>query len=215
MGMFMDMVEKYLDQNQTCTILDLGGTVEYWKTWSEVFDLSKVEVICLNMFDQPADPAMPNVRGIKGDACNLEAYSDQEFDIAFSNSCIEHVGGWRNMSRFASELRRVSKSYFVQTPNFWFPIEAHARTPVIHWLPDQITYRLHMLFKAGFYPKANDVNGAMEIVEDAKLLDHQQMKTLFSDAHIHREKFYGLTKSLVAIRDQAPAVGSEVHLKAA
>ena len=200
MAAFLKLVDEYVEVNQSCTILDLGGTVEYWQTWGSAFDLSKVEVLCINTFDQLASPEMPNVRCVKGNACNLSDYQDQEFDIVFSNSCIEHVGGWRAMSEFASEVRRVGKSYFIQTPNFWFPIEAHARMPFIHWLPDQITYRLHLLTKAGYYPKADSVNSAMQIVEDAKLLDFNQMQCLFSDAEIRREKFMGVTKALIAVR---------------
>lgn len=200
MGAFLKLVDEYVAANQSCTILDLGGTVEYWQTWASAFDLSRVEVLCINTFDQLASSDMPNVRCVKGNACDLSDYQDQQFDIVFSNSCIEHVGGWRAMSDFAAEVRRVGKSYFIQTPNFWFPIEAHARMPFIHWLPDQITYRLHLLTKTGFYPKADSVNSAMQIVEDARLLDFNQMQCLFSDAEIRREKFMGFTKALVAVR---------------
>lgn len=206
---FWNLVETYLSKGRICRILDLGGTIEFWRTWSSVFDLRQTEIVCINTFDQPADLVLPNVTCIKGDACNLSQFADSAFDVVFSNSCIEHVGAWPQMSRFASEVRRVGTSYFIQTPNFWFPIEAHARMPFIHWLPDQITYRLHMMTKAGFYPKADDVQSAMEIVEDARLLDIRQMRTLFPDAEIQKEKFFGLTKALVAVRQKKPVAGQQ------
>ncbi len=40
----------------------------------------------------------------------------------------------------------------------------------------------------------------MAAVEDATLLDKQQMRFLFPDAELVYEKFFGLTKSLAAIR---------------
>ena len=36
-----------------------------------------------------------------------------------------------------AEIRRVaSAAYWVQTPNFWFPIEPHFLVPAWHWLPE-------------------------------------------------------------------------------
>jgi hypothetical protein len=34
-----------------------------------------------------------------------------------------------------AESRRVARSSFITTPNRWFPIETHTRTPLVHWLP--------------------------------------------------------------------------------
>jgi hypothetical protein len=136
----------------------------------------------------------------QGDACDLSFAGDGEFDIAFSNSVIEHVGLWRDMQKMANEVRRVGKMYLVQTPYFWFPIEPHARTPFIHWLPDSMKYRIVMWRKCGYWGKQDSVSAAVETVQSAIMLDGRQMKSLFPDAEVRRERFLGLTKSLIAER---------------
>jgi len=71
----------------------------------------------------------------EADGCNLAAFADHSFDIAHSNSVLEHVGSWARMVQFAKEVSRVSEKYFVQTPNYWFPIEPHFVTPFFQWFP--------------------------------------------------------------------------------
>ena len=48
---------------------------------------------------------------------------------------IEHVGDAQSQRRFAREVARVGRAYWVQTPNRWFPVEQHLLTPFVHWLP--------------------------------------------------------------------------------
>lgn len=37
-----------------------------------------------------------NVSSVAGDATDLGEYGDKQFDLVFSNSVIEHVGGMQN-----------------------------------------------------------------------------------------------------------------------
>lgn len=55
----------------------------------------------------------------------MKQFQDNEFDAVFSNSVIEHVGDYEAQRQMANEIMRVGKRYFVQTPNFYFPIEPH------------------------------------------------------------------------------------------
>nr|WP_196220727.1 methyltransferase domain-containing protein [Roseibium hamelinense] len=183
----------------------MGGTLEFWNVWNTFFDYEKLEIVCVNLPAQSMAAPHSNVRYLQGNACDLSDFEDKAFEVAFSNSVIEHVGSWANMQRFANETARVAKSYFVQTPNFWFPVEPHARLPIVHWLPNQINYRIHMATKAGFYAKAANVGEAMVSVEDAELLDARQMAYLFPDADIKHERVLGLSKSILATRHQTPA----------
>jgi hypothetical protein len=64
--------------------------------------------------------------------------SDQEYDIAFSNSVIEHVGDWERQAAFASEIRRVGKNLWIQTPAKECPIEPHYLAP-----PDPLSAQKH------------------------------------------------------------------------
>ena len=63
-------------------------------------------------------------------------FADREFDVAFSNAVVEHVGGRTDQERFVRELCRVAKRIFVTTPNRLFPVDPHTLLPVVHWLPD-------------------------------------------------------------------------------
>lgn len=40
-------------------------------------------------------------------------------------------------------------------------------------------------------------------IQSAVLLDYRMLATLFPDATIHRERFLGLVKSLIAVRNAA------------
>lgn len=84
--------------------------------------------------DSPNAPPPSQFSYVQGDGRNLP-YTNNEFDIVFSNSVIEHVGTFEDQKRFAEEIRRVAKSYWVQTPNRHFPVETHLIAPFIHFLP--------------------------------------------------------------------------------
>ena len=71
---------------------------------------------------------------VAGDGRSLP-FRDGSFDVVFSNSVIEHVGDAASQRRFAREVARVGRAYWVETPNRWFPVEQHLLTPLVHWLP--------------------------------------------------------------------------------
>jgi SAM-dependent methyltransferase len=76
----------------------------------------------------------PSIRCVKASGTELP-FDDDEFDVAFSNAVIEHVGGREEQRRFASELCRIAPRVFLSTPNRWFPVETHTLVPLVHWLP--------------------------------------------------------------------------------
>ena len=155
-------------------------------------------VTLLNLSTFPVEDA--RFASMAGDARDLAWYADMSFDLVNSNSVIEHVGSWRDMEAMANEVRRLAPSYFVQTPYFWFPVEPHNSTLFFHWMPEFTRVSLLMRRSRGRWGKAPDVDTAMRQIQSAALLDFRMLATLFPDATIHRERIFGLTKSLVAIR---------------
>lgn len=197
-----ELIALTLKEKETCRILDVGGTYNFWHVWRDKIDWKRCEIVCVNIdphhFEHGKDGT--RITMIQGNACNLSSIADKEFDIAFSNSVIEHVGRWPDMVNMANEVKRVAKRYLLQTPNYWFPIEPHARTPFLHWLPRPIAYRIVMMRKCGHWQKATTVSQAVRLIESNQMLDFRQMKELFGDAELSRERFLGWTKSLIAIR---------------
>ncbi len=195
-----EIIGTVLREKEHCRILDIGGTGAFWATWTDHIDWQRVSVTCANLDPAAGSVAAAPVEVIHGDARDLSSIKNGSYDIVFSNSVIEHVGMWRDMEAMASEVHRLAQYHLVQTPYFWFPIEPHARTPILHWLPESLAYRVVMLFKCGFWTKAATVNQAVRTVQSARLLDRRQFAALFPNSEVRSERFLGLTKSLVAIR---------------
>src|SRR5271166_4176550 len=192
------VVDEILAKKETCRILDVGGWTTYWQFLEPLWRDRPIHITMVNLTAAPT----PDERfsSITGDARDLSQLGDSSFDLVHSNSVIEHVGLWRDQCRMANEVRRLAPRYFVQTPNFWFPIEPHLRTPFIHWLPEPWRAAIVRRRACGYHPRAESYGQAREILDDARLLDAQAMAVLFPDATIERERIAGLTKSLMAIR---------------
>jgi hypothetical protein len=182
-------------------ILDAGGTESFWETMG-LTDPNDVEVLLLNTAEHTT--RHPNFRSIAGDARDLGRFGDRQFDVVFSNSVIEHVGGPEDQRRMANEIRRVGRRYFVQTPNFWFPMEPHFLFPCFQYLPRAVRVWLVQHFSIGIYERLPERARAERAVEEFRLLGHREFSRLFPNATICRERFCGLTKSLVAYEIVAP-----------
>jgi ubiquinone/menaquinone biosynthesis C-methylase UbiE len=201
-ALLKQLIAQTLAEKTNCRILDIGGTYNFWITWRDEIDWNTTSITCVNLDPSHASDGKEKalIKMIQGNACDLKNIGDNEFDIAFSNSVIEHVGQWRSMESMAKEVKRVAHRYLVQTPYFWFPIEPHARTPFLHWLPQSWAYRIVMLRKCGFWSKAKTVSQAVRTVQSAQMVDRAQFRELFGDAQIINERFFGFTKSLIALR---------------
>jgi hypothetical protein len=199
------IIHEILERQHSCRIIDIGGLPSYWHCFApDVVSDPRVSITLVNLSYDDADTALTASAGATfslrtGDARLLDEYPDKSFDLAHSNSVIEHVGRWTDMCAMAAEVQRVGCSHFVQTPYWGFPIEPHNRTPCFHWLPEQLRYRLVMRFQLGFWTRADDVDSAMRRVQSSALLDRRQFAALFPKSSIYSEIVYGLTKSLVAI----------------
>lgn len=197
-AVFAGLVKSVLAEKDSCRILDVGGTHSYWQAFGEQLP-DRTTVTLLNTSpDKESDTQIISHR--VGDACAMTDIADDSYDIVHSNSVIEHVGLWPRMEAMASEVKRVAPRHFVQTPNYWFPIEPHARAAFFHMLPEPWRRSRLMKKRHGFWPKAQDVASATLLSQSAVLLDYQQLAFLFPDSEIRREHFLGLTKSLIAIK---------------
>ena len=135
------------------------------------------------------------------DARNLP-FSDGSFDVVYSNSVIEHMGGRKNQRLMANESRRVGRHYYVQTPNRYFPVELHLLTPLIHYLPKHMQKRLLRNFTVWGWVTRPTRQQCQEFLEEVNLLDENDLRCLFPEADIWRERLMGVTKSLIAAKSK-------------
>ena len=182
-------------------ILDVGGTRNYWNMLPPGFLNENNAKITLLNIKSPKDARGDEVFSFaEGDGCDLGAFGAGRFHIAHSNSVLEHVGNWDRMERFAREIARVGQKYFVQTPNYWFPVEPHFMTPFLHWLPKPARVWLVLHFSLGHWDRAATVGKAVRAVEHASLVNRRMFAALFPDAEILTERLMLLPKSLIAVK---------------
>ena len=174
-------------------ILDVGGTPGFWNVMG--FDRAPECVTLLNQ--EPPSGGSGGFRSVVGDARDMREFRDQEFDVVFSNSVIEHVGTFVDQQAMASEVRRVGSRYFVQTPNRYFPIEPHFLVPGFQFLPLGVRAAWLARRRVGWYPKAASYEAAMAEVARIRLLSRAQFQRLFPEGQLYTERFFGLAKSFV------------------
>jgi len=188
MRQFVEM----FDLKTTDNVIDVGGARGNWE-----FISIQPNILLVNLDDDEWEDG--KIRKVKGDGTAL-TYPDRSFDIAFSNSVIEHVGEWREQAAFAREISRVAPRYYVQTPNRWFFLEPHLLAPVLHFLPRRVARRLVRYCSVWGWVTKPDQKTIDCFLDDIHLLGVKEMKELFPGAEIHREKFLGMTKSIIAVR---------------
>lgn len=199
-GPLLGLIDRAHTEKGSCAIVDLGGTESYWNILDRDFlRRTSCRITLLNLAPATVrDTALFELR--LGDAA-ATSFADRAFDIVHANSVIEHVGGWTRMRQFSAEVRRLAPRYFVQTPNFWFPWEPHFGTFFFHYLPKPLRASMLLRKRRGFFARAANVDLALEAVESVELLDRRMFACLFPDARVVPERFIGLTKSLIAIRE--------------
>lgn len=177
-------------------ILDVGG---FPGDWEGVVPIES-QITCVNPDRKPtATPWPARYAEEIGDGCALR-FADQSFDIGYSNSVIEHLTTWENQQKFAAEIRRAGRAVFLQTPNRWFPIEPHFVTAFVHFLPRRLARKLlPALSFRGWFRRGDNINLRV-LAAELRLLSRREMKILFPDCEILREKWFGLTKSFMAVR---------------
>ena len=197
----LEMIDEVFQENGYVNLIDLGGEANYWNIVpSEYLDACNVSITIVNLPGTKTPEAQGAFKYVDVDACDLSSFGDKSFHIAHSNSVLEHVGDWQRMKQFSFELSRVSQKYFVQTPNYWFPVEPHFLTPFFHWLPKPVRMWLVLHFQLGHQQKANSIDQAVRIVEGSRLLNRKMVQALFKDARVLTEWYFWLPKSFIAVK---------------
>ena len=178
-------------------ILDVGGTNSFWEQrgWT---DGREVEIVTVNI--EPEARQHDNVEPVPGDARDLREFDDGGFDFVFSNSVIQYLRDYSAQAAMAEEVRRVAPRYWVQTPNYWFPLEPHFLTPGWQYLPEDLRVELLRRRRWGWRGPCPDPAEARLRVQEIRLMRRREMARLFPDARVVNERFGPLVKSFVAVR---------------
>lgn len=175
------------------SVLDMGGTVESWR----LCPTQPARLVLLNTFAQESEAEV-----IVGDACEPPAaLQSQNFDLVFSNSVIEHVGGAWRRQRFAAAVRSLGSHHWIQTPYRYFPVEPHFLCPGLQYMPKAIGAHVVVRWPFGNYAHTlESAADALPYLDDIDLLSRAQMHQYFPESEIRLERFGPLVKSLIAVR---------------
>lgn len=164
---------------EDCHLLDVGCGELGLRVFEPELDITGVDLV-----------HRPNYPGpfLVADATEALPFDDDEFDLVYCNSVIEHIAPSKRAA-FAAEIRRVARGWYVQTPAFSFPIEPHALLPGAHWLPVGIRRYYWRL-------------GATDEWEEISLLKRSEMEGLFGPAL--PERVGPFVKSWVCVQPVCP-----------
>ena len=126
---------------------------------------------------------------VTADACRLP-FADKSFDIVFSNAVIEHVPSAQQKS-MASEIMRVGRSWFITTPNFWYPIELHHRVPLFQYFPQWLQHFIQIRFET--WPESDTIS----------LLSSRQFKRMFPGSELLKVRVTFWPETLIVFHREA------------
>ena len=159
-----------------------------WKRNFSVVNISEVHVSAIRK-------RYPEVEAVVCDACKLP-WPDKSFDVVFSNAVIEHLGSFKRQKTMASEIMRVGKSWFVTTPNRWFPFEFHLRLPFVTWLPGKSYLRIGNIISFN-HLRGKYMFGVKR--EDLRLLSAGELEKCFPGSSIIKQRVTFMAETLIAI----------------
>ena len=182
------------------TILDIGvNTTEYSPSdnYLEKHYPHKQNITAVGLEDGSTfTTRYPEITYLQTDGRTLP-FTDNQFDIAYSNAVIEHVGGREEQIAFLREAFRVAKKGFLTTPNRHFPIELHTRVPLLHLLLSQSLFDAFLRLIGKSWATGDYMH----------LLSERDLRSLLSTAGIHeyeltRNRFLGLTMTFTVTWDK-------------
>lgn len=111
-------------------------------------------------------------------------FQDKKFETCWSNAVLEHVGDEQAQILFLKEIKRVAKKSFLTTPNKYFPVEVHTRTPFLHFLlPKKIFDRYLKLigkaWAADDYMNLLSIRDIRRLLKSANIKNYQIIKNKF------------------------------------
>jgi Methyltransferase domain len=190
-----EFIRRHLPELPDMKVLDLGGSAVFWKR----APVLPQHVTIINLQAQD-DTDIPWATSITGDACRADRLvTGQSFDLVFSNSLIEHVGGHNPRSALAHVVRSLAPRYLVQTPYRYFPIEPHWLFPCMQFLPVRVRGYIAPRWPLG-HTRGWDAQHALSEVMYTELIGAAEMRDYFPDGRLYWERVAGIAKSMIMVR---------------
>ncbi len=136
------------------TIIDIGvdptngGNTNYFEKWYKL--PNKLTCLGVNADFTEFRQLYPGFELIEFNGFDFPSF-ESEFDFAFCNAVIEHVGDYKKQIQWLREIRKISNTLMITTPNRWLPFETHTMTFFIHWLPDRIRNFIYRKIGKSYY----------------------------------------------------------------
>lgn len=194
---FRELVRRFpaLDRMR---VLDLGGTPDFWRA----APVRPAHVTTLNLDDKyyPQETWLDHV---VADACDLTSLDSctGDYDLAVSNSLIEHVGGYERRRKLANVVMAAAPAHWVQTPDRYFPIEPHYVAPGFQFLPVRARAAAVQHWPLG-HERVYTRAAALAQVLTIDLISATELRHLFPSSDIWHERLGGLSKSIVAVKSR-------------
>lgn len=189
-----DLIRAQLPELSHMDVLDLGGTADWWIR----APVRPRHVTIVNLEASGAEE--PWLTPVVGDACRADSvFAGRRFDLVFSNSLIEHVGGHGARCALSHSVRSLAPRYLVQTPYRYFPMEPHWIFPGMQFLPIPARRYIAPRWPLG-HTYGWDAPKALDEVMSTELLSATEMRTYFPDSELLWERFLGFPKSMIFVR---------------
>jgi hypothetical protein len=147
----------------------------------------------------PQQSIRPGMETIVGDACAPpNSVRRQHFDLVYSNSVIDQVGGHARRRAFAEQIHTLADHHWIQTAYRYFPLDPFWLFPAFQFLPVRARVALTRWWPLGNEQTSNPREATSRVLE-IEMLSETELRYYFPDSEIWRERVLGLVKSLVAI----------------
>lgn len=159
--MFVKFVEE-CNVSDADTVLDVGVTSDqtyessnYVESWLP----NKSRITAAGVDDAEfLEKLHPGLKFVKANGLALP-FEQKSFDVVHSSAVLEHVGSFENQVKFIQECARVTRrSFFLTTPNRFYPIEFHTVLPLVHWLPKPLFRNILRISKYAFFASEENLN---------------------------------------------------------
>ena len=187
---------EYFRPGPATSVLDVGVTSDASFAESNYFERMyphRDRITCVGTEDgSHLETLHPGIRYRRVTQGHPLPFADREFDVVVSNAVVEHTGGPASQRQFVREALRVSRAFFITTPNRWFPVEPHTGLPLLHYMPAPVFRWLIARTRYRYWADQDHLN----------ILDARAFRALFPhdvQVEVRRVRLAGLASNLIAL----------------